>query len=226
MACSDHLRREGAATDVVEPAVVGLTDDHVDGNDVLIAGLGQHPVQDGIGRARHGQRIGQHDGRLDLAQFDDLGRSHQLAVAVAHGNAGRRLVLEDVSAVGQDGGGPGANVEPFDQREVADAQIGYVGDGVEPARRKDAGRHAQVAQPRSGQFTRRRVLSCSHRLALSILFVNFSTSIASISLATFDLFWQQAAFSYSKDNVSVANVFEHSLKFPNGLSILGVHIHG
>ena len=57
----------------------------------------------------------------------------------------------------------------FDQREVADAQIGDIGDGVESPRRKNAGRDAQVTQTRSGRRTQRGVRSISGRRESTIV---------------------------------------------------------
>jgi hypothetical protein len=92
--------RDRAAPDVVQPAVVGLAHHRVDGDDTLVAGLGQRPADDGRGRLGHGQGVGEHNRGLDLAQLRYLRAAHELAEAVAHGHAGRDPVLVQVAAVG------------------------------------------------------------------------------------------------------------------------------
>jgi hypothetical protein len=80
----------------------------------------------------------------------DLRRPRELAEGVPDEDAARDLVAEDVARVRKDGGHARANAVALDDREVADAHPGDVGDRVEGAGRKDAGGQADVTGARAG----------------------------------------------------------------------------
>src|SRR5690606_2416516 len=86
-----------AAADVVDDAVIGLADYGVDGEDALIARLGERPFNEAGDALGDGEGVGEDDRRLDLAELLDLGGAGEFPVAVAGGEAGGGLVLEGVS---------------------------------------------------------------------------------------------------------------------------------
>ncbi len=65
----DLFAPDVAAPDVVEEAVVRLADERVDGAHLLVAGQGEHPLDERVRRARDVERVGEQNRRLDLAEF-------------------------------------------------------------------------------------------------------------------------------------------------------------
>jgi hypothetical protein len=134
--------------DVVQPAVIGLSDHRVDRRHPLVAGLCQRIGNHRLYRCADAQRVGQHDGRLDRAELLDLGRPGQLAEGVPHEHRPGHLVLEQVARVGQDRRHTGPDGVAFDDRRVPDADALDVGDRIERPGGEDAGLDAQVSRPR------------------------------------------------------------------------------
>ena len=130
---------------VIEQAVVGLGHDRVDAAGLFVAGQRHHPLQQRICDPRRVQGAGQQDGCLDLAQFLDLGRAHQLAVAVPDKDRGGHPLMQHVSVVRKNGGHAGANVRASDQGGMTHAHAGHIGDGVARPGRQRANDDAQVA---------------------------------------------------------------------------------
>ena len=149
-----------AAADVVQVAVVGLADQRIDGPHLLVAGQRQHVVEQGVGHARHVERGGERDRRLDLAQFVDLRGAGQLAEGVADEDRAGHLFAEQIAGMRQDRRDAGANIVAANQRGVADADAGHVGDGVERPARQRAGWNADFG--RAGA-PRRLLRNCGKR---------------------------------------------------------------
>ncbi len=95
------------------------------------------------------ERVGEHDRRLDGAEFVHLRRARQLAEGVADEHGAGHLLLEHVAAVRHDGGDTRAHGVAGVQRDVADPHAGDVGDGVAGPRREDARRHTEIAGVRA-----------------------------------------------------------------------------
>jgi hypothetical protein len=130
---------------VQSPAVVRLRDKRVDGAHLFVAGKREHVIEQRIGGARHAQSRSQNDGRLDLAEFFDLRRTHQLAEAVADEDCARHFLLKQIARMRQDGGDAGANVRAANDGRVADAHAGHVRNRIERARRQNADAHADLS---------------------------------------------------------------------------------
>jgi hypothetical protein len=151
----EMLLAQGSFANVVEVAIVGLTHDRVDGAHRLVAGPGQGVVGQGRGCFPNVQGVGQQERGFELPEFVYLGRADQFAEAVAHHDGGRDFLLEEVAAVGEDGGGAGADVVSFNQGDVAHTHAGDIGDGVQGAGGEDARGDAQFAGARAGGGFRR-----------------------------------------------------------------------
>ncbi len=125
---------------VVEAAVVGFADERVDGSHVGVAVLLQRPLHQPFDRGADAQRVGQRDRRFDRAELVDLRRARELAEGVADEHRAGHLLLKHVAGVRHDDGHAGANGVAGDERRVADAHAGDIGDGVEraPARTRPA----------------------------------------------------------------------------------------
>ncbi len=146
----DVLPAHGKGADVVEPAVVRLAHEGVHRAHAVVAGLGERPGHDGLDGGPHRERVREDDRRLDRAELAHLGGARQLPERVADEHGSRDLLLEEVPAVGQDGGDSGADVLALDERRLADADAGDVRDRVQGAGREDAGGEAEVASARPG----------------------------------------------------------------------------
>ena len=143
---------DGTGADVVQRAVVRLRDERVDRAHLLVPRQRQHVVEQRVGHARHVQRRGQEDRRLDLAELLDLCRPRDLAEAVADEDRARHFLLKEAPAVRQHRGHAGADGLAADDGGVPDADAGDVGDGVERPRleRADDDAHVPRARPRLG----------------------------------------------------------------------------
>ena len=135
----DVLGFDVEPADVVEPPVVGLTDHGIDAPDVLVAWLRQGPSRHGSGGVPHAERVGQHDGRFDLAELVYLRGADQLAEGVVDVDRPRDFVLKEISTVRENGGNPGANVRAVDDAYLANQHSGNIGDGVLGPRIVEAG---------------------------------------------------------------------------------------
>ena len=118
------------ATDVVQRAVVGLTNHRVDGGDRVVVGLRQRPLHCPVKSGRHTERVRQDHRRFDIAQFHHLGRPGELPEAVGHVDRAGDLVLEQVAGMRQNGGHPGTHVVAVKQRHLANANPFDIGDAV------------------------------------------------------------------------------------------------
>ncbi len=81
--------------------------------------------------ARHTQRVQVRRMGVSISpELLDLCRPHELAETVAHHHRRGDLLPEDVSAVGQDGGDPGANALPLPHSDLAHQDPVHIRDGV------------------------------------------------------------------------------------------------
>ena len=119
-----------AAADVVEPAVVGFTDNGVDTAHIFIARLIERVVQDAFDALGYRQGICQYDRGFDVAKFLDLRHAGELAETISGKNGGRTFLAEDIAVVRHDGRDAGADVVAFNDRNLADLDARDVGDGI------------------------------------------------------------------------------------------------
>jgi len=89
---------------------------------------------------------GQDDRRLEVAQLIHLRAAGQFAETVAYEDRGRRLLLEEVAGVRNDGGDAGADGVSIDERDVAHGDARHIGYGIERSGTEDAGRHAEITR--------------------------------------------------------------------------------
>jgi hypothetical protein len=106
------------ASDVVQPAVVRLADDRIDRFDAFVLREAEDVVENGIGCRGYAQRVGEDDGRFEVAQFLDLCRAHELPETVGDVNGGRDFFLKDVAVVRQDGRDARSDILAFDESQV------------------------------------------------------------------------------------------------------------
>jgi hypothetical protein len=140
------FRRQDTRADIIEASVIGLADHGVERADRFMPRLSQRPVENPVESARHGHRVGQHDGRLDLAEFADLTDPGQLAIAVGDGDGGGDAIGVDIAAMRQDGGDAGTDGSVLvDPGDMAHAHPVDIGDGVAFAGRKHARRDPDLA---------------------------------------------------------------------------------
>src|SRR5438105_3157043 len=100
--------------------------------------LVDHPLHRGVAHLPDAQRVGEEDGRLHQAPFDELRHAAHLARPVQHEPAPDEPLLEDVLLVGEDGRDAGPHRPlPAPQRarapddgRVTDQDAFHVGDGV------------------------------------------------------------------------------------------------
>ena len=151
----DHLGRDVHAADVVQAPVVGLTHDGVDRAHTLVARLHKRVASDTLDARRHAQRVGQDDGRLDIAEFTHLRHTRQFAETIAHIDGRRHLLAEDVALVRHDGGHARAHAVALDEGHVAHRHPRHVGNGVILPRFKNSRGKSPLAQ--------RLVLLCRER---------------------------------------------------------------
>ena len=136
------LARDVEAANVVQRPVVRLADERVHGPHLLIAPLGDRPGDDRLHGRADGERVRQHDRRLDRAELLHLRRSGKLPEGVPDEDRARHFLLKQVAAVREDRGDARADVVALDDRRVPDADAGHVGDRVQRTRRPHAGRDA------------------------------------------------------------------------------------
>ena len=120
------------SADIVQPAIVALHHHRVDRARLPAdLGISRHHIaaQGREGRAG-GQRVGQDDGRLQLAQLPGLHQAHGFAKTVDDIKPQGQLFLKTVAAVGQDGG-HACLYRPFRQCHVPDPQAGHIRDQVQ-----------------------------------------------------------------------------------------------
>src|SRR5256714_1543726 len=148
----DFLGTDVATAYVVQLPVVRLGDDGVYGAHLLVSGKREHPFDQSVGDARDVQGVCEQDRRLDLAEFVDLRRTHELAEAVADEDGGGDFLAEEVAAVRKYRRHARANVRALNQCRVSDAHALHVCDGVESARGQHADHEADVARAWSFRF--------------------------------------------------------------------------
>ena len=136
----DVIRQHVPAGHVVEPGIVALADQRDE--DVMFAAdpgeLVDHPLHGGVADLPDAERVGEEDGRLHQAPFDELRHAAHFARAVQHEPAADEPLLEDVLLVGEDGGDARPHRPlPAPQRAcaaddggMADQDAFHVGDGV------------------------------------------------------------------------------------------------
>jgi len=133
--------------DVIQVAIVGLTNNRVDRTNVLISRLAQGPIHYRLHRRTHAQRIGQHDRRLEVAQLLHLQEARRLAESVGGKDRRRHLPLKNIAAVGHDRGDTGADPLALDQGAMAHPDALDIGDRVERSRMEDPGLDAEITHP-------------------------------------------------------------------------------
>ncbi len=151
----DVLDPHVGAGDVVQKRVVTLADQR-DEHVVLVSDVRvalQQVLDGSLGDHAHRQGVGQQDGRLNKPPLEHLQQSAEFAGAVEHKRAADHALHEQIARSRNDGGDARAHhtggevVGPTaDQRLVADADAGDVGDGVERPRRKIPDGDAEISQ--------------------------------------------------------------------------------
>ena len=134
------------AANVVQPAIVCLADQRVDGAHALVAGLCQRPADDGVDSDADAECIRKHDRRLDRAELLHLRRAGELAESVADKDRAWNLLAEEIAAVRKDGCHAGAHGTAIYERDLPDAHAGDVRDRVEGASDARAGLDAQITR--------------------------------------------------------------------------------
>ncbi len=137
-----------ATSDVVEVAVIRLTDDRVDRAYLLIPRQPEHPVDQGVGDSRDVERVGQQDWCLDLAQLIDLRRAHQLAKAIANDDRPRHLLAKKIAGMRQDRRHSRPDRVATDDRRLPDLHPGNVGDRIQSPCAKHTNPQADLSRPR------------------------------------------------------------------------------
>jgi hypothetical protein len=137
------------ATNIVEVAVVGFSDQRIHRAHRLIAGEAQQVIDQRVGHPRHVQGGSQRDGGFDLAQFLHLGGSSQLPESVAHINRAGNFIPKQVPAVWQHHGDSSADGIPLDERGMAHAHALDIGNGIQRTRRERPHDQSDVACPRA-----------------------------------------------------------------------------
>ncbi len=133
--------------DIVEIAVVGFTDDWIDGADIPVFGNGQHIVHDAIGGLPGVQRIGQDDRSLDLAQLANLGRANKLPEPVSDEHCGSDFFGEEVTVMGKDRCRACADGISSNQSDMTDEHTTNISDRVEWPPRKNPRLEADLESP-------------------------------------------------------------------------------
>ena len=142
----DRLRGDVHAADVVQPAVVGLAHNSVDRAHTLVARLHERVASDTLDARRHAQRVGQDDGRLDIAEFTHLRHTRQFAEAVAHVDGRRHLLAKDVTLVRYDGRHARAHAVTLDQGHMTHRHARHIGDRIICSCLKDPRRESPLPQ--------------------------------------------------------------------------------
>ena len=131
---------------IAEPAVIGLRHDRQQPGHRHLVAHGE--CADRI--AHHADRVcvGYADGRRQQSLFGDPCPAGHLAIAVEGVDAGEHRIGPQLLTARPDRGDarPHDRWRVMDQRRVADAHAGHVGDGVPLARRQRAGDDAKVTQ--------------------------------------------------------------------------------
>ena len=133
------------APDVVQATVVGFSDERVHAPDVIVSRLRDRPGDDRLDRRSDAERVGQDDRALNCAQFVHLRGAGELAEGVADEHGPGHLVPEQVAGVRQDGGHARAHAVALDDRRVADADAGDIGNRVVGARLENSRPDAEIA---------------------------------------------------------------------------------
>src|SRR5687768_8124051 len=131
--------------DVVQPAVVRLTDERVHRSYRFVALGVQRVVDERLDGRRDGERVRKDDRRLNRPQLVDLRRAGEFAESVADVNRARDLPLKQITLGRDDGGDTGADQVAFAQRRVAYLHASDVRNRVMAPRLHDADAQANVA---------------------------------------------------------------------------------
>src|SRR5437764_6446075 len=144
----DVLGSDVESADVVEPAIVGFTDDGINAEDVFVSGLRQGPANQSGRGLPDAQSIGEHDRCFDLSELDDLCGADELAKRVEDKNCTRAFVLKNIPRVRQNGRDSRSDVFAFDDSDLTHLDAGDVGDGVVRAGIVDTWMNTQFARSR------------------------------------------------------------------------------
>jgi hypothetical protein len=84
---------------IVESAIIGFSDNRVDGSDIFISGEPEHIVDYSICHVPNAKRIGQEDRCFDLAKLLNLRAPDEFAKSVPDNYGCRHLLLKEISIV-------------------------------------------------------------------------------------------------------------------------------
>jgi hypothetical protein len=119
------------AADIVQAAIVRLSNYGVYRSYGFVPGLCQRIRDDALHGRPDAQRIGEDYGCLDRAEFVHLGGPGKFAERIPDEHGAADFFLKEVALGGHDGGDAGANAIALDQGDVPNANAGYVGDGIQ-----------------------------------------------------------------------------------------------
>lgn len=148
--CGPHvLRPYRTGPNVAQVAVVGLADDGIHGAHALVTRRGQKRVEKRIGDAKHAQRSGKQDRRLDLPELVNLTQPDELAESIANRDRRADSIFKQIPTVRQDRRHSGSNRITLRQGVVTDANPQHISDRVQGTRRQFADYDSDVAGARS-----------------------------------------------------------------------------
>ena len=98
---------------IIEPAVVGFSDESVGARDIFVAGFSDSPMSDCGGSIKDTERVGQDNGSFDLTEFVDLRGADEFAESIVDEDGAGDFVLKEIAGVGEDGGNARADVVAF-----------------------------------------------------------------------------------------------------------------
>src|SRR5215467_10827670 len=137
------------SANIIEPAVVGFTDERINAKNVLVFRLGQRPTGYGCRGVPDAQRVGENDGRFNLAELVYLRGSDEFSKRVVDVNGACHFVLKNVSCVRQDCRNARPDVFTFNESDLADLDASHIGDRVVGSGLVDAGMDAKLARSRA-----------------------------------------------------------------------------
>ena len=111
-----------------------------------MTGLHQRVAHHPLDASRHAQRVGQHHGRLDIAQLAHLSHPRQFAESITHTDGSRHLMAEDIALMRHNRRHTRAHVVALDQGHMAHRHTRHIGDGIIPSRGKNARREPPLTQ--------------------------------------------------------------------------------
>ena len=132
--CGPHVRfGDRPQADVVETAVVGLTDHGIDRSHLLHVRLRQQPADHRVGGSPYTQGAGEEKRRLELRVLLELRHAQELPEAVHHEEGGGHSFSKDIAAVWQNRCDTGVDRIPRVNRRVSHPDAGDVGDRIQRA---------------------------------------------------------------------------------------------